>query len=257
VAVEILRGKPPSPSADAVLLAMRSALIEAGEKVVETRQYKGGSEWLVLFGVGAAAHSVARDRHVAGGGKALLWDLGYWGRRKKVGYFKATLNSDHPQHLLDKAPANPSRWNRFGISLRNDFDKDGPIILVGLGRKSRDYLGHDWEARAFADVRGRFPDRRVIYRPKTFTDELKLPCERNDSSPIEDLLRGASLVVCRHSNVGVDAVIAGVPVETEDGAAVWLKGREDRRLEFLQRLAWFQWKPTEAAEAWVFMKGIA
>ena len=77
---------------------------------------------------------------------------------------------------------------------------------------------------------------------------------------IADLLRGASLAACRHSNVAVDAVVAGVPFEAVDGAAMWLAGKDytpANRLDFLRRLAWWQWKASEAHLAWDFAKEVA
>jgi hypothetical protein len=146
----------------------------------------------------------------------------------------------------------------MGIGLREDAAPNGTIVLVGLGRKSRAYLGPavaQWEQRKLLELRCRFPRREIIHRPKRGSRSPVLDCRTDDASPIEELLRGASLVVCRHSNVAVDAAIAGVPFECEDGAARWLARREftrANRLEFLRRLAWFQWKPDEAGEAWAF-----
>ena len=78
-------------------------------------------------------------------------------------------------------------------------------------------------------------------------------------TPIEQVLAGARLVVCRHSNVAVDAVIAGVPFECEDGAAYWLQGKPytvENRLDLLHRLCWWQWTCYEAPAAWRFIKGM-
>jgi hypothetical protein len=86
-----------------------------------------------------------------------------------------------------------------------------------------------------------------------------MPCETDASSTIEQLLCGASLIVCRHSNVAIDGAIAGVPFECEDGAAAWLKPQpytRENRLRFLCRLSWWQWRPDEAGEAWAFIRGI-
>lgn len=73
--------------------------------------------------------------------------------------------------------------------------------------------------------------------------------------PIDEALRGASLVVCRHSNVAVDACVAGIPVECDDGAAAALyRGNpnptREQRAEFLRRLTFWEWRPDEAAQAW-------
>lgn len=259
MAVEVLRAHKPSLTATAVLVALIAAMKNVGERVVETKQYRGDSEWLMLFGVGADAHSKARDHHVKAGGKAMLWDLGYFGRRKETGYVRGSINTDHPQALIDRAPTDPSRWDALGIRLREDYKRDGHIILVGLGRKSRAYFGDGWEQAKYTELVKRFPPSRIVYRPKVDGDIVVLPCARDGTTPIESLLRGAALVVCKHSNVACDAAVAGVPFESTDGAAMWLAGRDytqANRMEFLQRLAWFQWRPSEAKEAWQFFKGI-
>jgi hypothetical protein len=66
-------------------------------------------------------------------------------------------------------------------------------------------------------------------------------------------------VCCFHSSVAVDAVVAGVPYEAEEGAATWLLGKPfttESRLDFMRRLAWWQWRPSEAPLAWAFFKRI-
>lgn len=259
--VEILRGKRPPRDGEAILVAMTAAVRAAGAPPLQTSTPKGESDLLMLFGVGVPAHDRARRQQIARGGKALLWDLGYFASAKARGYVRFSIDRDHPQHLMDRVPADPSRFLQHNIELREDAHPDGPIILVGLGMKARAYLGHtNWEERTFSALARRFPGRRIVYRPKRPEDQVRLPCERAPAVPIEEVLRGASLVVCRHSNVAIDAAIAGVPFEAEDGAAMWLKQRAftpANRLEFLQRLAWFQWHPTEARAAWNFIRSIA
>lgn len=241
---------------DAIAVAIR----QAGDTLTETSEYRGGSDWLVLFGAGAEVHHLARNRQVKAGGRAMLWDLGYFGRQKVTGFLRMSIDSDHCQQWLDKTNPAPGAWAYHGIELREDADPRGPIILVGLGRKSRKYLRADlWEVEAYARIQKQYPGRRVIYRPKPGHDSPSLPCERDDHSPIEQLLRGASLVVCHHSNVAVDAVVAGVPFDAVDGAAMWLVSKEfspANRLDFLCRLAWWQWQAAEAGSAWSFAKGI-
>jgi hypothetical protein len=257
--VEILRGRRPSPTAELMLRAIAAAARAGGAKVTETHRFAGQSDVLVLFGVGADAHNAARRRHVKAGGHVLMFDLGYFGPRKGAGFLRASVDRDHPQHLLDRTPPDPSRWLAQGIALREDADPQGVVLLVGLGAKSRNYLLEaDWEQRALASIHQRFPDRTVLHRPKPHHEFPKLKCERDLDTPIDVLLRRSSLVVCRHSNVAIDAAIAGVPFETEDGAAAWLAQRPftpENRLDFLQRLAWWQWRNEEAGPAWAFLKG--
>ncbi len=255
--VEILRGHKTSRSAEPMLRALAIAAAEAGDEVRETTQYEGRSDWLILFGVGADAHDAARRSQVSGGGHALLWDLGYLQREKKRGHLRMSIDSDHPVKWLDRTP-NAGRFSALGVELQEKADRAGPIILVGLGRKSRAYLRQaGWEQRAFASICRRFPGRPVIFRPKG-DDVQRLACRADAASAFEKLLQGASLVVCRHSNCAVDAIVAGVPFEAEAGAASWLKDfTPAARLDFLERLAWWQWKSTEAAQAWAFAKRMA
>lgn len=261
VRVEILRGKGASETAEAILTAMAAAIRGAGDAVLETREFAGNSEWLVLFGVGAAVHDAARKRQIKAGGRVLMFDLGYFDRKKVVGHVRMSIDHDHPQQWLDRTPSDTTRWDRLGIKLRSDYDPKGPIILVGLGRKSRAYLREpDWEVIEFKRLRTKYPAREIIYRPKPGHISPNLACPRDEVTPIADLLRGASLAACRHSNVAVDAVVAGVPFEAVDGAAMWLAGKDytpANRLDFLRRLAWWQWRANEAHLAWDFAKEVA
>lgn len=242
-----------------MLSAMANAARKAGDAVVESAMYTGLSEWLVLFGVGAEVNNAARNEHVARGGKVLIWDLGYFDRKKIVGHLRMSIDTDHPPQYFDRTSNDPVRWGRFGLSLREDANRAGPILLIGLGRKSRIYLkAPNWERSQFKKLVSRFPGARIIFRPK-YPDRTQLPCEVDAETPIADLLRGASLVVCRHSNVACDAALAGVPFEAEHGAAMWLQQREfsrENRLDFLRRLAHWQYTAKEAAQAWTFAKSM-
>lgn len=242
-----------------MLKALASAARAAGDQVTETGRYEGRSEWLVLFGVGADVNDRARKAQLARGGRVLMWDLGYVDRKKVVGHLRMSIDVDHPQDWLEKTDAQPARWARLGVALREDADPAGPVLLIGLGRKAREYLRlPHWERDMLAGLLRRFPGRQIIFRPKG-KDRTKLPCTTDRETPIDQLLRGASLVVCRHSNCAVDATIAGVPFEAQDGAAMWLQRREftpANRLAFLQRLAYWQWRSTEAAQAWAFAKQV-
>lgn len=258
--VEILRAHRLSLSAEPMLKALAAAARAAGDQVKETARFEGRSDWLVLFGIGAAVNDQARKAQLARGGRVLMWDLGYVDRTKVVGHLRMSIDTDHPQGWLEKTQAPPARWARLGVALREDADQAGPVLLIGLGRKSRAYLRLPyWERDVLAGLQKRFPGREIIFRPKG-KDRTHLPCMTDRDTPIEQLLRGAALVVCRHSNTAVDATIAGVPFEAQDGAAMWLQRREftpASRLEFLQRLAWWQWRADEAAQAWAFAKQVA
>jgi hypothetical protein len=257
--VEILSCKRPSVAGAALLAAMGKAIAACGDLPVARTVYAGRSDWLLLFGVGHPQHDNARAHQVLRGGHAALWDLGYFRKGDKAERaLRVSVDQDHPQRLLDRAPPDASRWLKHATPLREDADPAGPILLIGLGVKSRAYLNApEWERQKLAELQQRFPGRRIVHRPKPGRDYPRLNCERDEATPIDALLKGASRVVARHSNVAVDAAIAGVPIEVEDGAAQWLAEREytpANRLEFLQRLAWFQWGPSEAKQAWQFIR---
>jgi hypothetical protein len=241
-----------------MLWALADAIAETDEVVV-TSEFGGVGDWLVLYGIGRPPRDEWRKDQIASGGHVLLTDLGYFGRQKITGYLRVSIDQDHPQKWLDRTAPDPSRWNELGIKLRQDYATDGHIILAGLGRKSWIYYGEGWEYAKLTELRERFPSRRIIYRPKPGSPALNLKCDVNEHSSIEELLRGAALVVCRQSNVAVDAIVAGVPYECEDGAAMWLKNKpytRENRTDFLQRLSCWQYRPTEARECWAFVKAM-
>lgn len=222
---------------------------------IATSEYRGTHRVLVIYGPGAPRRLEITARHRAAGGRVAMWDLGYWDRDRSM---RLSIDAMHPTAAdLDLAPPNT---HRRPFKLREDANPDGPILLVGLGRKSCVAYGYSpmqWERRALESIRERFPNRPVYWRPK---GKETTPLPRTQIMPmalltIEQVLRGCSLVVCRHSNVAVDACVAGVPVECEDGAAVALYAGNpnptaEQRAEFLRKLAWWNWGFAETASAW-------
>lgn len=216
--------------------------------------YRGDSDLLMTYGMG---HLVRRKwwmEHLRKGGHCIGWDLGYWGREQ--GAMRVSIDHDHPQAWLRSEAA--ERWDSQGIQLRHDARK-GPVLVVGLGLKSSKALGlrhGDWERQTIQKLRQE--GHAVLFRPKKERDAIG--GVKTSTGPIEKALQGVSLVVCRHSNVAVDACIAGVPVRCEDGAALALyqsnqSPAEHERLQFLRSLAWWNWRPDEAREAWKYLLG--
>lgn len=240
-----------------IMRAMVDASRHVGVRCIVTETYQKRAPWLMSYGLGHPVRRGWTERHVETGGRLIGWDLGYWDRDQSM---RVTVDHNHPWRSLRDMPGD--RWAAAGIPLRDDFNPDGPIILVGIGRKSREQFGHrpqEWELNTLAAIRAAYPHRQVLYRPKK--PESLAGCS-NIEGPIGDVLKGASLVVCRHSNVAIDACIAGVPVVCEDGAAAALYGSDlanpvnpDRqdRLQFLQNLAYWQYRPEEAVQAWKFL----
>lgn len=256
---EVLTSRDLSARGQKMLAAMITAAPAAGVRVIVTDSWQRMAPVLMSYGLG---HPVRRDwtrAHVRAGGRLIGWDLGYWKREEPLAFnMRLTIDDDHPHRWIAPMPA--ARFDASGIQLREDGDPDGPVVLCGLGRKQRalrGFRGQEWELRTLAAIRAAHPGRAVLYRPKRA--EAALPRCRTAVGPIEDVVRGASLVVCGHSNVAIDACIAGVPVECEDGAALALYRNNpaptrEQRLEFLRSVAWWQWNPKEAVAAWQFIR---
>lgn len=239
---------------------MLRALIDAapaGSAV--TKSYAGRHNLLVLYGVGLQYRFDAMQAHRARGGHVAMWDLGYFDRDEAM---RVSIDALHPtaEQLMLSPPGN----SRRAFALRQDADPGGPVLLVGLGNKSAHMYRlapMEWEHKAMKRIAARYPGRKVLWRPKGRRMYVLPNTALCHGQPIEEALRGCSIVVCRHSNVAVDACIAGVPVDCQDGAALALYGDNPaptllQRAEFLQRLTWWNWRPSEAPEAWAWMRKV-
>ena len=251
---EILIDQPMSLRGQKFLRAMAEA---AGSVV--TPRYVGKHRLLMMYGPGAPRKLPLLHRHVKAGGRVITWDLGYWDRERGM---RLAIDGLHPTPaqlaMAGDAPA------RRLFDLREDADPAGPIMLVGLGPKSCYAYGlgrNEWEKRTLADLRQRFPGRKIIWRPKGHRPDPLGNLEVSHGNAIEHALQGCSLVVCRHSNVAIDACVAGVPVECEAGAAAALYAgnpapSRDERADFLRRLSWWEWARNEAAQAWAWINKV-
>lgn len=247
----------------AILEAMIEAAPDCGvTPIVRKKGYRSDCELLMIYGTG---HPIRRPyflEHIRRGKPAIGWDLGYWDR---LGDFsmRCTLNGDHPARYIRDEPGD--RLAAAGIKLRNDYDARGPIVLVGMGRKAAFLHGGGplvWERRQLELIRRVYPGRPIVYRPKRLQGPHLRGVPLAPGLPIEETLKGASLVVCRHSNVGIDAAIAGIPVVCEDGAASALYGNDlkrpkiathDERSALLRGVAYWNWRPSEARQAWTYL----
>lgn len=235
--VELLTAVHHTGKARHALKHMHMAIQACGDIVTPTTTYRGQSDWLVCWGIGAAPHNAAR--HIQNHrGHTLMLDMGYT-RREDTWRF--SIDYDHPHRLFDQTPDDKPPI----AELKDTFNPAGHIIIAALGVKSRRYLKLEgWENAKYKALKKEFPGRRIIVK------------EKKDPTPFESLLSGASLVVARHSNCCIDAAIHNVPFRCEDGAALWLKDLADREL-FLRKLARWQTNSDGAKEAWTFAKQMA
>lgn len=259
---EVLIQRTGSEKTRRFMLELISALRRNGAVVRVGYHYGGVGKNLYLYGVGAEERRAARARQLAQHRHCVSFDLGYFSRET---HMRFSIDTDHPQQYMDLTPSTPGRFQMLGIELAERFNPNGPILLVGMGRKTHRIPGMTgWEEAKLASLRHRFPDRKILYRPKPASGLNRVVLDLGldivpDSIPIQQALQGLSLVACRHSNVAVDAVVAGVPYEADDGAACWLTGRPftvANRLDFLHRLAYWQWHAGELSECLTFIDSI-
>lgn len=223
---------------------------------ISTRHYGGHHRVLVIYGPGEHRRRRITQTHRQLGGKVVMWDLGYFDRPEGMRMSVDTLHPTREQLLMSPL------LGRRTFQLREDADPDGPVLLVGLGEKSLaayKLQPLQWERAAVERIQRRLPGREIVWRPKGPQVRSLAGVRPEAEGTIEDALRGKSLVVCRHSNVGVDAAVAGVPVWCDDGAAAALYGdgpapTSAQRLQFLNRLSWWNWSPGEAAQCWEWIR---
>lgn len=236
---------------------MLRALADVAPRVVVRNMYSGAHRLLVMYGAGADWRQAILRKHLAAGGRAALWDLGYWDREDAM---RLSIDAMHVTNA-SLAATNGAARRRF--ALREDADPRGPILLAGVGAKTAAMAGAPplaWERSALARIHSRFPGSRVLWRPKGRLPNHLEGTTLCHGQSIEAAMAGCSLVVCKTSNVAVDACVAGLPVWCEGGAAHSLYGdnpsspSREQREDFLRRLSWWNWRPSEAEQAWRWIR---
>jgi len=220
---------------------------------------------VMLYGMGGA------DRRMhAGKANVVSFDMGYWSRKGDDRHYRVSIGGYHcPELIFRGENPGPARWAKYGLPVAGRFDPFGPIMVVGHGPKSEAIGARGWAADKSREIRRTFPGRRILYRPKPKRPhEPGVTCDAVSHEAIEYALQKCSLVVCRHSNVAVDAARLGVPVVCDDGAAAAIypsaltdwqsQPSAERRAEFLHRLAWWQWSVAECRNGafWQWINGV-
>lgn len=251
--------------------AAHAGAVKAGHDAVMVARPRAGSV-LVLYGLGGVERLGAWNRHKANGGRLIAFDAGYWDRKlaSRERRYRVSVDGFHCPHLILRGPSpSADRWNSSGFVVRKLGNPGGPIMLVGNGPKSRAVGAASWCADKSREIRAALPGCKILYRPKPKrSHDQGVQFDAVSTGPIDSELVRVSLVVCRHSNVSVDACRLGVPVVCDDGAAACIYPQALRhatkqpsvaqRRDFLRRLAWWQWSPNECESGafWQWMVGV-
>jgi hypothetical protein len=254
-----------------MLESLHYGALAAGVDAVVMRHYEPRrGAILVLYGLGAADRLPWARSHHERGGHFVALDAGYWDRKSEHRKFRVTVDDFHCPGLIMRGPdPGPERLRDSGIFIQGTGNPAGHIVLVGNGPKSGSCGAQGWADRKSREIRALFPGRPITYRPKRSYIEPGVVYDNIAiGDRIENVLEQASLVVCRHSNVAVDACRAGVPVVCDDGAAACIypsrledKDKQpsiEKRAEFLRRLAWWQWNipEMESGAFWRWLTGM-
>lgn len=186
-------------------------------------------------------------------------DLGYWNRES---YYRFSVNGWSPEGYVHQGLPR-SRFDRLGLDIKPWRSAGREIVVAGSTAKACADHGiryQSWERKAIERLKDSgFP---VVYRPKPNDfAATSIGGVSIDRRPVSEALASAWAVVTHHSNMAIDALLAGVPIHCETGAAAafsvpidqiadppLLDGRE----QFLFDVAWLQWTLDEmrVGECW-------
>lgn len=194
----------------------------------------------------------------------VYFDIGYWERDS---YYRFGVNR-WSSHGIVGGGGSPERLNSLGIKILPWRTTGDEIIVAGQSAKAATEHGFrygEWERLMVERLAG--CGKRIVYRPKP-NDLRAQPIAGTvfDRRPLGEALASAWAVATHHSNVAIDALVAGVPVYCELGAGAAFSvpfealadpplrpGRE----QFLADTAYLQWTLDEmrSGECWAYMRG--
>lgn len=195
---------------------------------------------IVAVGLRGKGRDILAD-YMRIGTPVLIVDFGYV---RRVTGFESSFDGLYWQislgglNRVPPFPCPPDRWQALGVELAPPVNRDGPRVLCA---QTVGDAAHPFATRALLD-------EWIAAVPH---DELRLHPEtaRHDGvdlEPLDAMLGRAGVVVTWNSNVGHDALIAGVPVVALGDAPYAGVALEDRDAYFA-RLAYGQWTIEEMA----------
>lgn len=262
---ELLRFEPQSPRGLRMFAELEHTAPRFGVVAKQTASYRGDADVLVLWGAGSPLRWPAMERQLEQRKHYVGLDLAYWNRESKI---RVTVDAPHPQAWVMSHDWPDSRFYADPPRLANVWDPRGPVVVAGIGIKSKVQYGAGrvlgWEEDQIDLCLA--AGRSVVYRQKNRIGESPVGIPMAKAGSIDEILHGASVVVTWSSNVAVDAIRLGIPAVCADGAAAavcpsscdhpdaFTPLKPEVRHKFLRNLAWFQWAPQESGDCWRFLQ---
>lgn len=224
--------------------AMHRGLLKCGQDadlIASSKYIRPQHDIAVFYGLGDGLSKIFHE-YPAAGRKVIFIDLGYWGRKKKTkfdGYHKLIINGRHATEYFQNKRHDHDRFKQFGIPIK-PWRADGRNIVVvgmsGKGATAEGFAPQQWEKHAIERLR-QISRRPIVYRPKpTWIGAQPIPGSiwMKDET-IDEVLRDAYAVVTHHSNVAVDAILAGVPCICPFGVASVMSAHHLEDIDNLRR----------------------
>lgn len=196
-------------------------------ELIKSRMFRPPARCKAAIFYGLSDGLRAIFEHYRAEGKPVIFiDLGYWNRKKRTrfdGFHKLVLNSRHPTEYFQNTRHPADRFKALGVPILPWRKKGRHIIVAGMSAKGAAAEGlaaEQWERNAVAELR-KHTDRPIIYRPKPnwIGPRPIFGTTMQRDVPLEHALRDAHAVVTHHSNVAVDAILAGIPAICPYGVA--------------------------------------
>lgn len=209
-----------------------------------------------LYGMGEALPAFNGHK----GALRLVGDKGYFAGFPIPKYQRVSVNAQQPDAHLRLRRHPSDRFDELGLNVTPVSRRGAYILICGMGSKQCKLQGlsyGQWEAETYAKLRT-LTDRPIFVREKPKNPAIP-SARRSDHASTLEAIRGAWAVVCMTGNIGVDAILHGVPVIANEGpGSVYYKaGLEDletievltpdQRISALSDIAYWQWKREEFA----------
>ena len=230
-------------------------------KLLPSTYYRGvDSDIAVFYGLAEGLHRVFQEYSKYA--KAVYVDLGYWHRRintKYDGYHKVVVNGRHPTPYFQQVSHPKDRFQEMHIDIKPWRKGGSHVLIAGMSGKAAAAEGlipEYWERNAVAQIK-KLTERTVVYRPKPNYSNCHhiqgAVMQRNVE--LQNALINCHAVATHHSNVAVDAILAGVPAFCVEGVASpmscddlskieepWMP---DNRIQWASDIAYCQWSMVE------------